>query len=96
MRGSMRNFIFHRGTRIVFGGGCVREYLASFAREYGPNVLLASGERSARHSGVYAEVRQTLRRAGKAGGGVLRASGRAPITPPCSGAPGSPGNTGST
>ena len=61
----MRNFIFQRGTRIVFGGGCVREYLASFAQEYGPNVLLASGEGSVRHNGVYDEVCQTLRRAGK-------------------------------
>ena len=38
-RGSMHNFIFHQGTKIVFGGGCVKEYLASFVRGYGPDVL---------------------------------------------------------
>lgn len=61
----MHNFIFHQGTKIVFGGSCVKEYLASFVQEYGPNVLLASGEHSAQYSGIYAEVRQTLQRAGK-------------------------------
>ena len=39
----MNNFLFQKGTRIVFGGGCVREYLASFLKRYGPSVLLASG-----------------------------------------------------
>ena len=61
----MHNFIFHQGTKIVFGGSCVKEYLASFVQEYGPNVLLASGEHSAQYSGIYAEGRQTLQRAGK-------------------------------
>ena len=61
----MKNFLLEPGGKIVFGGGCVREYLACFARGYGPNTLLVSGIRSGRENGAYDEVLQSLRAAGK-------------------------------
>ena len=38
----MRNFIFENGTRLIFGAGCLKEYLASFLERYGPNLLLVT------------------------------------------------------
>ena len=38
----MNNFIFENGTKFLFGGGCVKEYLASFLAGYGPSVLLVT------------------------------------------------------
>lgn len=38
----MKNFLLEPSGKIIFGGGCVREYLAGFARRYGPNTLLVS------------------------------------------------------
>ena len=40
----MNNFLFENGTRVLFGGGCVQEYLGSFVKGYGPNVLLITEE----------------------------------------------------
>ena len=39
----MNNFIFENGTKFLFGGGCVKEYLTSFLAGYGPSVLLVRG-----------------------------------------------------
>ena len=61
----MRNFIFQNATTVYFGQGCVKEYLASFVEEHGPNVLLAYGGGSVKRSGLYDEVFRILRRAGK-------------------------------
>ena len=41
----MYNFIFHNATKVYFGKGCVKEYLASFLAGYGPSVLLVTEER---------------------------------------------------
>lgn len=60
----MNNFIFENGTKFLFGGGCVREYLTSFLAGYGPNVLLVT-EESDHHSHAVDEVRDILRRRGK-------------------------------
>ena len=60
----MNNFFFENGTRFLFGGGCVKEYLASFLRKYGPSVLLVT-EEGERRSGAADEVRDILRRRGK-------------------------------
>ena len=62
---TLKNFLLEPGGKIVFGGGCVREYLAGFARGYGPNTLLVSGVRSGRENGAYDEVCRSLRAAGK-------------------------------
>ena len=61
----MKNFILEGHTKVVFGRGCVKEYLASFVEEHGPNVLLAYGGGSVKRSGLYDEVFRILRRAGK-------------------------------
>ena len=60
----MNNFLFENGTKFLFGGGCVKEYLASFLRKYGPSVLLVT-EEGERRSGAADEVRDILRRRGK-------------------------------
>ena len=60
----MNNFIFENGTKFLFGGGCVKEYLASFLAGYGPSVLLVT-EESDYCSHAVDEVRDILRRSGK-------------------------------
>lgn len=60
----MNNFLFENGTRVLFGGGCVQEYLGSFVKGYGPSVLLITEEGDHR-SGAADEVRDILRRSGK-------------------------------
>ena len=60
----MNNFIFENGTKFLFGGGCVKEYLASFLAGYGPSVLLVT-EGSDHRSHAADEVRDILRRCGK-------------------------------
>lgn len=60
----MNNFLFENGTKFLFGGGCVREYLASFLTGYGPNVLLVTEEGEHR-SDAADEARDILRQSGK-------------------------------
>ena len=60
----MNNFLFETRTRFLFGGGCVKEYLASFLAGYGPSVLLVT-EEGERRSGAADEARDILRRSGK-------------------------------
>lgn len=60
----MNNFLFENRTKFLFGGGCVKEYLASFLKGYGPSVLLVT-EEGERCSGAADEVRDILRRSGK-------------------------------
>ena len=61
----MKNFLLEPSGKIVFGSGCVREYLAGFARQYGPSTLLVSGVRSGRENGACDAVLRSLRDAGK-------------------------------
>ena len=61
----MKNFIFENATKVYFGQGCVREYLASLLKEYGDTVLLAYGGGSIKRNGIYDEVTSILRDAGK-------------------------------
>ncbi len=44
----MNNFIFENTTKVYFGKGAVREYLAQAAAPYGGTVLLACGGGSRR------------------------------------------------
>ena len=60
----MNNFIFENRTKFLFGGGCMKEYLASFLAGYGPSVLLVT-EESDHRSHAVDEVRDILRRSGK-------------------------------
>ena len=61
----MNNFIFETRTKVVFGTGCVKEYLSSFLEPYGPHVLLAYGSGSIKRSGLYDAVCRILWKAGK-------------------------------
>ena len=61
----MNNFIFENATKIYFGKGCVKEYLASLAKPYGQTVMLAYGSGSIKRNGVYDEVMACLQKAGK-------------------------------
>ena len=51
----MNNFIFQNSTRVYFGKGCVKEYLACLTRD-AQTVLLAYGGGSVRRNGVYDEI----------------------------------------
>ena len=60
----MNNFIFQNSTRVYFGKGCVKEYLACLTK--GANtILLAYGGGSIKRSGVYDEIIEILHDAGK-------------------------------
>ena len=61
----MNNFIFSYPTKVYFGKGCVKEYLASLLRSYGPTVMLAYGGGSLKKSGVYDQMISILAEAGK-------------------------------
>ena len=39
----MNNFVFQNQTRIYFGKGVVKEYLAKLLEPYGRNVMIAYG-----------------------------------------------------
>ena len=73
----MNNFLFENGTRVLFGGGCVQEYLGSFVKGYGPSVLLITEE------GIAAPARRTRCGISCAGAGKQRRS-----APPAPSAPG--------
>lgn len=55
----MNNFIFENFTKIYFGKGCVKEYLASLIREY-QTVMLAYGGGSIKRNGIYDEDRKSV------------------------------------
>ena len=60
----MNNFIFSYPTKVYFGKGCVKEYLASLIKPY-HTVMLACGGGSIRKNGVYDEVAGILAAEGK-------------------------------
>lgn len=62
---SMKNFIFENGTKVLFGEGCVREYLASLLKGYGDTIMVAYGGGSIKRNGIYEEVMEILKTAGK-------------------------------
>ncbi len=35
----MNNFIFENATKVYFGKGCVKEYLACLTKQYGDTVI---------------------------------------------------------
>lgn len=61
----MNNFIFENATKTFFGEGCVKEYLTCLSSHYGENVMLCFGGGSIRKNGVYDQVMESLRKAGK-------------------------------
>lgn len=61
----MNNFIFENATKTFFGKGCVREYLTCLSSHYGQTVMLAYGGGSIKKNGIYDEVMESLKKAGK-------------------------------
>ncbi len=60
----MNNFIFQNRTKVYFGRGCVKEYLACLTKKAG-TILLAYGGGSIKANGVYDEISGILHTAGK-------------------------------
>lgn len=60
----MNNFIFQNATKVYFGKGCVKEYLACLTRN-ADTVLLAYGGGSIMRNGIYGEVTDILKKTGK-------------------------------
>ncbi len=60
----MNNFIFQNATKVYFGKGCVKEYLSCLTKG-ADTILLGYGGGSIKRNGVYGEVTDILRRAGK-------------------------------
>ena len=58
----MNNFIFENETKVFFGRGCVKEYLACLTKGYGDTVILAFGGGSIKKNGIYDEVVSILNR----------------------------------
>lgn len=61
----MNNFIFENATKVLFGKGCVKEYLCCLIKGCGDTVMLAYGGGSIKKNGVYDEVVPILKKARK-------------------------------
>lgn len=61
----MNNFIYENKTKVYFGGGGVKEYLLCLLRKVGDTVMLAYGGGSVKRNGIYDEVTDILKHAGK-------------------------------
>lgn len=60
----MNNFIFENTTKVYFGKGCVKEYLACVTGKYGNNIMLCYGGGSIKENGIYDEVMESLKSIG--------------------------------
>ena len=60
----MNNFIFQNATKVYFGKGCVKEYLACLTKD-ADTILLAYGGGSIKRNGVYDEIMDILKKGGK-------------------------------
>lgn len=61
----MNNFIFENSTKVFFGRGCVKEYLACLAGKYTGNIMLCYGKGSIKKNGIYEEVKEMLESVGR-------------------------------
>ena len=61
----MENFVYEYPTKVCFGRGAARNHLPGILASYGPNVLLAYGGGSIKKNGVYEELTEILKAAGK-------------------------------
>lgn len=61
----MNNFIFTYPTKVYFGKGCCKEYLACLLKKQGPTVMLAYGGGSIKENGIYDQMMDILAQAGK-------------------------------
>lgn len=62
----MNNFIFENNTKIYFGKGCVKEYLACLVKRYDGNIMFCYGQDSAKKNGIYKEILSVLETTGTA------------------------------
>lgn len=60
----MNNFIYENRTKVYFGQGCVKEFLACLVRDAG-NIMLAYGQGSVKRNGIYDEVLNILMKEAK-------------------------------
>ena len=60
----MNNFIFQNATKVYFGKGCAKEYLACLTKD-ADTILLAYGGGSIKRNGVYDEIMDILKKGGK-------------------------------
>ena len=61
----MQKFVYEYATKVYFGEGAAKEYLAAAVSGYGKNVMLAYGGGSVKKNGIYDEVKKYLEDAGK-------------------------------
>ena len=61
----MQKFVYEYATKVYFGEGAAKEYLAEAVSGYGQNVMLAYGGGSVKKNGIYDEVKKILEDAGK-------------------------------
>lgn len=61
----MNNFIFENTTKVYFGKGGVKEYLACSMKKFGDTVMLAYGGGSIKKNGIYDEIVEILNEIGK-------------------------------
>ena len=61
----MENFVYEYPTKVYFGKGAAKAHLPGILSAYGPNVLLAYGGGSIQKSGIYEELMELLKAAGK-------------------------------
>lgn len=61
----MNDFTFSYPTKVYFGASAAKRAIEEELGRFGARVMLACGERSAKENGVYDEIAQLLRAAGK-------------------------------
>ncbi|WP_298677895.1 iron-containing alcohol dehydrogenase [uncultured Megasphaera sp.] len=61
----MENFVFENSTKAYFGKKCVSQYLPDLLSQYGSRVVLAYGGGSIKRTGIYDEIMDILKKAGK-------------------------------
>lgn len=67
----MNNFIFENSTKVFFGRGYVKEYLACLTKGH-DTILLVYGGGSVKENGIYDEVMSILKAAGKKRNHIFR------------------------
>ena len=61
----MNNFVFENSSKVYFGEGCVKQYLANIVSAYGDTVMFCYGGGSVKKNGIYDEIMAVLENANK-------------------------------
>ena len=86
----MENFVYEYPTKVYFGKEAAKAHLPGILSAYGPNVLLAYGGGSIQKNGIYEELMELLKAAGKTVT-EFPASCPTPLGPKCRRGSGLPG-----